>query len=232
MTFKKEIQHVVNVIASPAEVFADVREDPKWRAPLMFNFVTAVFIGWMKVPLLVGMMRRVYESTFGGEGAAAAIAGTKTMVIVAQLVVGPATGIVRWLLFSSAVWILLRLSQGTAPSFRNIFCIAAYSESIQTLMNLVSVLILHLRDPESLSKSSDLVVFRGLDWFLPAAMANHPIGTFLSPFEPFAVWYLITLGIGVRVMSGTEKVRAFMIAMGGWLVIDLIGTAGTMIHPS
>lgn len=217
MTTKKEIANIFNILAAPAEVFTDVNESPRWRFPLLFLVLSTMTVGWFMIPAIMEPMKRIFASSFGESGSEAAMEAVMKSMLVLQLIVEPIFKIVRWVVLAGILYFISMLFVKDIPNlFKRIFSLVAYSETIFILMSVISMLIVYARGIQSIEGSDDLTVFRGLDYFIKGTTSNTALVTILSSVNPFSIWYVIIIAVGVRIVTQMERSKALATATIGW----------------
>lgn|GEM_PF-2706247 len=219
MGWKKEILHLFNVIPTPTAVYEDLDRSPRWRIPLVFLLISSVIIGWFMIPAMIEPMRKIFESSFGSAGAQAAMNGVMKSMVVAQLLIAPAVVMLRWFVLAGILFLLAMIFAGDGGNlFKRLFSAVAYAEIIFVFMNLLTLLILNLRGIERIESAYDMTIFKGLEVLLPDRDAHPTLSTLLSNINPFAIWYIITISVGFRVMTKSGKAKAIALAGIAWLV--------------
>lgn len=218
MTLKKEILHLVDIIAVPAEVFRDLHSEPRWRFALVFLAFISVVTGWWMIPAVLEPMRRIFESTFSGGTADAGIAGARVYVAFVEMGVDPVSHALRWIIVTSGIVIFSPLIGGEHVRFKNIFSIVAYGETIFNLERVLTVLIIYAKGISTIENEYSLSVFKGLEWFF--VDRNHPavVITFLSNINPFSIWYITTISIGIGIAGGMRRAKTITLSVIAWLV--------------
>ena len=216
--WKNEILQLFNIIPAPTEVYEDLNRSPRSRIPLIFLVISSAVIGWFMIPAMIEPMRKIFESSFGGGGARAAVNGITKSMIVAQLVIAPGVTVLRWFVLAGIFLLLAVIVAGNdGHSFKRLFSAVAYTESIFIFMNLLTLLIINLRGLDRLESAHDLTIFKGLEVLLKDENSSPILWSLLSALNPFTTWYILTLSVGFHVMIKTGKVKSIGIVSIGWL---------------
>ncbi|HEV8537485.1 MAG TPA: YIP1 family protein [Bacteroidota bacterium] len=217
MTFKKEIANIFNILATPSEVFRDICEAPRWRVPFIFFVLSSITIGWFMIPAIMEPMKKIFYSSFGDSGSDAAISAIMKSMLVLQLILEPFFKIVRWVVFAGILFFLSMLFAKDIPNlFRRIFSVVAYSEAMFILMSTITVLFIYAKGLQSIEGSDDLTVVQGLEYFLKDKASNAALLAVLSNINPFSIWYILTVSVGLRVVADMDRSQAFATAAIGW----------------
>ena len=224
MTVQKEFLHLFNIIATPSEVFQDLNETPRWRFPLIFLIVSSVAVGWFMVPAIMEPMRRMFSSTFGEGGAEAAMKSVTKSVLVLGLVIDPLLKVVRWFVLACTLYLLsIGLIKDHPHLFKRLFSVVAYTETIFILMSILTILIVYAKGLVNIENSEDLTIFKGLDYFLKDKNANPSLASVLANINPFSLWYIATITIGLSIMTRLKRFEALGVASVSWLIWMIMG---------
>jgi len=217
---KPEFMNVLNVVALPTEVFADTNQVPRWRAPFALLVASSVVIGWFMIPAITEPLRRVYAHSFGESAAETTVSTMMRYFLLLEILVEPMFKLLRWIVFAGVLYLLvLTVTRDRRKLFSRLFAITAYSESIFVLMSTLTVLIIYARGLDHIEGSSDLTVFKGLDFFFPGEpSANLALTTLLTNVNIFSVWYIITVSAGIRLITGLNRFEAVGFATIAWLI--------------
>ena len=212
--------NVLNVVALPTEVFADTNQVPRWRAPFALLVASSVVIGWFMIPAITEPLRRVYADSFGESTAETTVSTMMRYFLLLEILVEPMFKLLRWIVFAGVLYLLvLTVTRDRRKLFSRLFAITAYSESIFVLMSTLTVLIIYARGLDHIEGSSDLTVFKGLDFFFPGEpSANLALTTLLTNVNIFSVWYIITVSAGIRLITGLNRFEAVGFATIAWLI--------------
>ncbi len=219
MTHKREFLHLFEVIPSPVEVFQDLREDPRWKYPLLFYITTSALLGVCAVPALLAPMRRVFESSFGPGGAEAALGAAKLYIGANEVFVKPLKGLIGWVFLGSSLSIAATISEPKREGvFRKFFSVIAYSETILVFMRIVTLLIVYARGFDSIESESDLIVFKGLEYVLQSPNIPPWALAVVSSIHPFSVWYILVLSTGIGVCCSLRWRTALIVVTLSWVL--------------
>ena len=127
--------------------------------------------------------------------------------------------LIRWAFVSALLYFLCVLLEAPGElRYRGVFSVVVYSEMILLFMSIVNVLVLYAKGIGSVQHITDLQAVVGLDFLLKNKMSNLPLYTFLSSINVFTIWYLVTLTIGISVLTGYRKLKSALIVTGVWLL--------------
>ena len=217
MTHKRDFLHLFGVIPSPVEVFQDLRDDPRWKYPLLFFITTSALVGVCTVPALLVPMRKVFESSFGPGSAAAAIGAAKLYIGVNEVLVKPLKGLIGWIFLASCLSIAATISDSKREGvFRKTLSVIAYSETIFVFMRIVTLLIVYARGIESIESESDLIVFKGLEYLVHSRDIPPWANALISSVHPFSIWYILVVTVGVGICCSLRRRTALIVVVFSW----------------
>ncbi|MDI6767791.1 MAG: YIP1 family protein [Bacteroidota bacterium] len=220
MTFKNELLNLFNVIPTPTVVFEDLNKAPRWRLPLLFTLLSYIIIGWFMVPVIMEPMQRIYTNSFGEAGANAAISYVMKFTLLFQLLITPLSKIIKWLIIAICMYFFAQMLKKNKPGFffNRYFAIVAYGETIFILMSLFTLLIIYAKGLSAIESSSDYQIFKGLNVLLSNNNSNLTLASVLGDINPFSIWYILTISIGIKVVTGLGRFKAIGVASLAWLV--------------
>ncbi len=217
MSFAHEFMNILNMTAVPSEVMEELKGAPRWRAPIIFSVAATLIVGWFMVPAMEQPLRAIYVRSFGETGATTAVSSAMKLYIVCTTGLQVTLIPVRWSLIAVFMIIFRRvLGKGSAADFRRLFSAVAYAEVVFVAMSVLTVLILYAKGIETIERPVDLIVFRGLDYFLHDQTPSKILPGFLSSINIFSVWYVYLLATGMRIIGGEPGRRALGISAAAW----------------
>ena len=219
LSVKRQLLNTIRLPLRPAKVFAELGQSPSWWVAFISFSLCSMIIGWFMIPAIQQPMRHVFEESFGSSGADAAIAATTRSLLVIGLAFEPAWKIVRWLILSSAIFLLvLPLSAPKRVDFKQVDSFVVYSEVIFILVNSVNLLLIYLKGLDRVESVADLTVIKGLEILVGTDYSNHALGTLLENINIVSIWYLAVISVGIWIITGLRKYEAVFIAATSWLI--------------
>ena len=220
------ILDLLRVYFSPGEVFARVKEQPRILAPLLGLLALQVVIGALSLPYARVAMRAQMAAQAGGQEVPAAAETIGTVMTV----IGPPIFIAILLLVGAFIlWVAVSVLGGEAR-FSQLFSVSIYGFMPIVLLQLASIVVVAMRGTEGVTSMQDLQPSLGLDLFLAPIME---LGAFLRAFlqavNPFSIWQVILLALGVQVTQKVERGTAVTAAVIQWGVLALIGALFAMM---
>jgi hypothetical protein len=233
MSFRTELADIFNVLATPSEVFEEIKIRPRWRAPVLVTSISGVAIGWFMIPAIQQPLQSIYERSFGEDGAGVAMSSMIKAYFVSEVIVRTAAIFVRWLLFSFILYGMVRLSVKKSSLYlKQVFSLVAYSEIIFVTMSILTVLIIYVIGLDNIETPSDTVIFKGLDLFLDRGGKNVELATFLANVNVFSLWYILIIAFGINMFTGQNKIRSVAISGIAWLCWSVISVLEPLITES
>lgn len=215
---------MLKVFFSPGDAFRRVREKPAWIAPLIVVFVFMMGASYLvmskinyadqrtKIEEMMrerGMSEDQIQQRLEQQDKFMANPTLKYVVPMVSSVVVTAIG----LLIVSAILMLLVPTLGAAnSSFMLNLAIVANAALIRVVAVIVRMGLLLARGVENTSTSLSLAAPKLTHGFL----AN-----FLSRIDVFAIWEVIVLALGVKVVYDLKDRRSYIYLIGLWLIYNL-----------
>ena len=226
MTLMREIQHLLNIIPAPSEVFNDLNKTPRWRMPAAFLFIISPAIGFLIIPAAIEPLRNIYEESFDSRAAEIALQSTTHYLTISYVAIEPFVKIVGWVFLSAAIYIIALLSRDTKPfTYKHVISVVAYSETLFHLMGILTLLIIYARGLDQISDPSDMIVFKGAEYFIDKNSVPHSIYSTLNNFNLFSIWYLAVASRGFQIISGIKYPRSLILVVTAWCIL-LVLTIG------
>jgi len=219
------LARAVGILTSPRHTFAGVIAHPKWLGMLALTVAigmvcTGTLLSTEKGQVaLVDQQVRTLES-FGQAVDDAAYAqleersryggaiGAVQMLVVAPLVA---------LVVAGASYRLFAVSGGSG-TFRQVFAVVVHSGVVLAIQQLFVTPLNYVR--ESISGATNLAVF------LPMLDEGSLPARFFGMIDLFIVWWIVTLAIGLSVLSGRRTVRIatglFAVYIGLALILAIV----------
>jgi len=173
-------------------------------------------------------MRHIYADSFGDEAADAIISSMMKFFLIISIGFELGFLVLRWLFCSSMIFLISRnLITTEQYSFKQLFAIVVYSEVIFILMRILNLLILYARGIDQITEPTDMNAVVGLEYFMKDKSSNFALYTLLSSINIFSLWYVSTLAIGTRTITGLTKLQSVSLACFSWLA----WTTGQMAKP-
>jgi len=225
MTLKREILHLFNIIAAPTEVYNDINATPRWRMPAGLLFIISPMIGFFIIPAAIEPLRKIYEESFDSRTAEIALQTSTHYFTIINVTFEPLVKIIRWVILSAVIFIPVLLYGRTASfTYTKVFSVVAYGETLFHLMGILTVLVIYARGIDQIADPSDLVVFKGINYFIDKNAVSSSIYNTLSNVNPFSLWYIAVVSRGIQITATIRFLTSLMLvsmAWGAWLTLSL-----------
>jgi hypothetical protein len=213
------LSNLINVLATPTEVFNSLKDQPRWLLTFAVISLISMVVGWFMFPMSQHITYIILSSKLSGTQLDQAIAFSERFKYIGLLFV-PVTLLIKWVIVGALIYLLCILFETPNElKYRTIFSVVVYSEMILLFMSVVNVLILYVKGIGSVQHLVDLQAVPGLDLLLKDKISNLPLFTFLNSFNVFSIWYVITLTVGISVVTGYRKLKASLIVTGVWVLL-------------
>lgn len=224
MTLKLETMHIFNIIPAPSEVYNDLNETPRWRMPLFFLLLLSPAIGLLNIPAAIEPLRKIYQENFDTRTAEIALQTSTHYLTIIHLTFKPISSIFRWVILSAVLLLITtHFSNKNQIKFKKIFSCVSYTEIIFYLMEIITILVIYMRGIDQIKNSSDMIVFKGINYFIDKNAIPDSIYTALNQINPFSLWYIATLARGIQIISDIKYLKSFFLAFiswFGWIFLD------------
>lgn len=214
---------LVKVLYEPEEVFGRVRERPRFLVP---------FLGLVAVQIVIGVINLPYlQVAIRAQMAAAATPppsggpDPSSFAVIGLLFV-PLGIAIALALGAFVLWVLVSLMGGDAR-YGTLLSVTTYA-SVPTvvLLAIVGTIVLRMQGIGEITGPADMQPSLGLDLLISA---GGFLGAVLKGINPFSLWGLVLMAIGLTVTHRLPKGSAYTIATVSLLVGLLIaGAFGAM----
>jgi hypothetical protein len=189
-------------ILMPREVFEDLKSEPRWTYPFILVVIGLLAKNWLD------RCWRMQSFTFN------IIVMVMTTVSVAILLM------LSWSFISAFLYgAIYIIRTDVVASYKAIFSIIAYCGVIFLLGEITNFLLIHaeLIDNSQYTLSNRFPL--GLD-ILTLGRTPHPaLAILLYSINPFTIWYLDVLSIGLSTVIGLDKKKAIILSIMIWLLV-------------
>ena len=200
--------NLVNIIMEPSKVFEHIKEKDDWWIPfVLFVIVTWVFL-WISGPALA----RITAQKMAEMGVDREI---PKFVEFIKYLGAPIGTLVMWLIVSTLLWFLTN-SFGADWNYIKALDLYAYSNVVQVIRSVLSVIILLIRGIPNIMTFKDLNVATGLN--LLFSPENPRLYALVSGIEVFTIWQFILIAYGVSEITGISKKKTAWISVIIYLV--------------
>ena len=200
--------NLVNIIMEPGKTFEHIKEKDDWWIPfVLFVIVTWIFL-WISGPALA----RITAQKMAEMGVDREI---PKFVEFIKYLGAPIGTLVMWLIVSTLLWFLTN-SFGADWNYIKALDLYAYSNVVQVIRSVLSVIILLIRGIPNIMTFKDLNVATGLN--LLFSPENPRLYALVSGIEVFTIWQFILIAYGVSEITGISKKKTAWISVTIYLV--------------
>jgi hypothetical protein len=127
------------------------------------------------------------------------------------------TYIVMLVIYTLIIWILTKIAK-PALSFRKTFELMIHCFIVVVIGTLVNTFILYYQGIENINNMFE-IARTGLNVLTSVADSGIVWYTLLSLIDPFYVWLVVLLTIGLVVLANMKSIKAFIISLIFWTII-------------
>jgi hypothetical protein len=219
MTLKREILNLFNIIAVPTEVYNDINATPRWRMPAALLFIISPMIGFFIIPAAIEPLRKIYEESFDTRTAEIALQTSTHYFTIINVAFEPLIKIVRWVILSAAIFFPVFLYYRNASfNYTKAFAVVAYGEILFHLMGILTILIVYTRGINQVTDSSDLVIFKGINYLFDKNVLTSSCNNSLSNVNPFSLWYIAMTSRGIQITANIRYLSSLIFVTIGWCI--------------
>lgn len=223
-TLDRQLQRTLQLFWSPGEALADLGEKPGYFVPLVIATVGAVFIALLSDGFAITILESSVQSSLDPEKSANALEVVRRLQIIGYTLT-PLFLMLRWFVVAGLLFLTAAFLNGSM-SFRASFCLIASAEVFSLIKSGFTLLIIFLRGSDRLTAPADLQPPIGANLLLPDA--GEPLYTILGAMNPFEIWYLVVLVIGVRALNRFSRTQASAAVLMAWVLITSLRAAVAM----
>ena len=126
-------------------------------------------------------------------------------------------------LYTLVFWGLVRISK-TSFSFLNAFKLMIHSYFVLVLGQLSDTLILYYQGIENINSIYEISL-TGLNVFTSVERVGATMYSFLMSINPFYIWFVGLLTVGLTVFTGMKTQKAFIISFIFWMLLIMYTVA-------
>lgn len=213
-------ENLRDVVLAPSATFEDVRERPRWLAPLLVIMALTLVTSFLMIDLYMEMQRAgVMARDMTAEQREQALQTMESFKYVG-LVAGPILVAVFSAIFALLFWGWAAISGAREPTYKVAYTAMIYTGVIQILQAIAQVIVVNLKGAEQVAREGGPPTF-GLALFMERGDMPGLLWGLLANINFFAIWGAIVLAIaGVHALR-MSKGAAWGFAIAMWLVTGL-----------
>jgi hypothetical protein len=200
---------VLRVLFEPSAVFERVREKPSFLLPFLAICAVQVVRYFVNLPFLkAGMAAQMASRPAGGPDPSSFL-----WIGALFIPVGIAIALV---LGGFILWVLVSLFGGEAK-FGTLLSVATFAAVPSViLLSIVGTVVLHMQGVGQIASPQDMQPALGLDLLAPGAKGF--VGAALKAVNPFGIWGLVLMAIGVSTTHRLAKGTGYAIGTIAFLI--------------
>ena len=224
-TVDRQLQRTFQLFWSPSKALADLGEKPGYVVPLVIATLGAVLLALISNRFVIAILASNVESSLDPQRAANALDVVGRLQIVGYALT-PLFLMLQWFVVAGLLLLTTAFLNGSM-SFRASFCLVASAEVFSLIKYGVTLLIVFLRGSDRLAAPADLQPAIGANLLLPDA--GEPLYTILGAINPFEIWYVVVLMIGVRALNRFSRRQAATAVLIAWALITSLRAVVAML---
>jgi ABC-type multidrug transport system fused ATPase/permease subunit len=217
---------VYNLFFAPTRTFADIRVNKSWWVPFLLTVICSYMLtlsGAAKIGFHQLTVNAVSSNTNSltedmlPEQRESTISTAETTLKISAFS-APVLILLYNVLYALVLWAGIALAGGQA-NFASIFAVLLYSDLIQNIRAIGSVIVLFVGgDPTSFNIQNALGTNPG---FYIDRDAAPWLRTLLETMDLVTVWYLLLITFGCAVVGKISRTSSAVVVFGLWFVIVL-----------
>jgi len=214
VTFINQLRNIIDMLFSPSKVFNEINKTPYWLTAYLFIAVGTIFIRLLYLPFL----KRASLSMFSEpsvEQSNAIAQSVKSLTLVSASL-SPLYLILKFFIITIILWFIVQLFT-FETDFKKNFSLIVHCGIITFLASFLKLIILHLREIDSIKSTAEIQISLGIDIFLKNLDLSLPFKTFLSNINLFSVWWIVLLASGISITSKISRTKSTFIAVFLWI---------------
>ena len=211
---------LLKIFYNPKSAFQDLKNAEKFPWMSLLLLLIIVIINNI---LMIPVSTKVVELTFTSMQIPISDAQLETsMQLVYKLRYLQVAGSVFTYMFmltiyTLIVWILTKIAKQSI-SFQKAFELIIHCCFVIAIGGLVNTFILYYQGIENIQNMYEISL-TGLNLLTSTASVGAPFYTFLSLINPFYIWFLVLLTLGLAVLTEAKFIKALAISLIFWIMI-------------
>jgi len=223
-SIRGQLETILGVLFHPRDAFRKVQLNPSWVTSFVVNGILAMLLAIAEVPLAERLARLSLPDTAPPEAFESLLA-IHLIQTVASLIALP----LQWLLFSGILFAVVVSMEWDWPEFKAIYSVVSFSHIVLSLRDIVTTAGVALRGVDSVRSIADMNIIPSLGRLLEGEFSRHPMAASLNAIDPFAIWHIAVLGIGVSVLTRRAVGETIWAPILMWLIVVLAGASMALL---
>ena len=215
---------LMNVFVDPARTVQLIPERWFWLWPVAIVSLLRMAIGYLMLPYTGQLVSaRMAQQNVPADRLES---GTRLAYLFSQIALAltPVFVVAGIALFA---WLILVFCSmlGMRANFHDIFSLAAACTLITTLQYVAGYVVIRAKR-DDIRSTEQLQPAFGLDIF--TSDLHGPSLAILNFFSIFELWYIVVLGLGLALLTGSSKGKAFVAITPAWALPLLFAVVGSL----
>jgi hypothetical protein len=220
----RQFGRVLQLFWSPGKAVGDLAERPGYLVPLVVVAVGAVLTGLIMNRFALTIIEASMQAALDADRAEHALEAARRLQIVGYALT-PLVVLFRWFVIAGLLFLMTVLLNGEMR-FRAAFSLIACAGVCPLVQSCFSLLIVVFKGSDRLHTPADLQPPIGAN--LLFTEAAEPLYTILGAVNPFEIWYLVVLVMGVRTLSKCSRFQAAVVVLSTWCLLISLKAAFAM----
>ena len=209
--------NIINIFATPTEVFQNIKTAPKWLITFMFICFVSLVYGFIMLPFTQKIMEGTFLSKMSEEQVQL-VTSTISRYRVFSMLLIPMTFLIKWLFIALFLYLGAILFDAEQPNFKSIYASVVHAELILLLMATINLIFLLIKGIDAINNITDLQTIIGLDFAIADKSQNVLLFNFLNNYNIFSIWYIIVLTTGISVICQLKKWKSAVLVSSVWFL--------------
>jgi hypothetical protein len=214
---RDELSKCLSVLATPSDVYTDLRSKNPWATPLALNMLAYLVVSVLMHGVFQQMISNIFSARFGEDSAPTLVSRLSAVSFIVILTLQSLTIPIRLLWTSTMIFLIARNMR-----FRNILLCLVYAEIVLSLMAVSNVLLIYVRGLEKIASYADLHLIPGLQYLIAGAGGDRILFDLANSANIFSVWYIFTIATGLSTMFNISKIKAGAYCCFAWISWSLL----------
>jgi hypothetical protein len=202
---------------SPVKAFNELKATDKFSA---MSVIILLFLILVNLILMIPVTGKITEITMASmplpeeqaEAALQMVYKMRYLQIVGSLFVYA----IIFLLYTLLLYVLVRISKSEL-TFMKALQLIIYSYIVIVIGDLVNTAVIYARGLDSIQTIYDASLI-GANMLVSAESLTMALYTFLNCINPFQIWFVVLLIIGLKVLTEMKSAKAVIICIIFWLI--------------
>ena len=213
---------ILKTLFSPISAFNEIKQENKFPGMALVILLLLVAVNLI---LMVPITAKVTAITMSSMPLPEAQLDASLAMIHKLrylMVIGGVFSVAIMLFIYALILYIVTVVAKPAISYMKAFSLIVYGYFAILIGDLVNTGIMHMRGLDKITNPFELM-FTGLNVFTTMEEAGAAIYTFLCLINPFQLWFVVLLSIGLKVFADIKYIKALLICFIFWLI--------TIIYP-